>query len=250
MSIVIQHFHYSKVTSTNDVALLMAKNNAAEGTMITADEQTAGRGQRGHKWFSPANKALYYSIILRPNISAKKISLLTLMAGIAVEDTLSSKYNLQCELKWINDILLHGKKVAGILTESTWHGSNIKFVIIGIGINLVIDKKEFPSHFKFPPTSIEDEETVHISKKELTNQLTEKLIFWYSTLINLPSTEIISNWLNRSSMLGKQILFNHKNSDFIKGCVKGLNEFGHLILELENGKVVTYNSGSVDAIFS
>src|SRR5215216_2034234 len=125
---------YDSLVSTNTEALKQARQGADEGLCIVARQQTAGRGRRGRKWISDKDAGLYFSIVLRPKIETKYLTLITLTAGIAVHDTLQ-ELDLKPDIKWVNDILIDEKKISGILAETTDTNEGLA-VIVGIGINL------------------------------------------------------------------------------------------------------------------
>ena len=125
---------YDTIDSTNTEALKQARLGAEEGLCVVARQQTAGRGRHGRTWVSPEDAGLYFSIVLRPKLDAKDLSLITLTAGVAVHDTLAET-GLKPDIKWVNDLLVDEKKICGILAETTDTQSGLA-VIVGIGINL------------------------------------------------------------------------------------------------------------------
>jgi len=127
--------HYAVTDSTNSDALELASEGAQEGTVVTTDNQTAGRGRHGRSWFCGVGKGLAFSVILRPETDGKSAGLLPLLAGVAVAEVLE-QFNLQAALKWPNDILLNKKKCGGILTEGKFQGNLLSSTVIGIGINV------------------------------------------------------------------------------------------------------------------
>jgi len=240
-------FHYQEVDSTNTIALNLAAKGAPEGTVVTADVQNAGRGQRQRTWNSPRDRGLYYSIIVRPGFDSAKTSVITLLAGIAVVDTICEGYKLTADLKWPNDVLIAGKKVAGILTESVWTATRIDYIVIGIGINLDFQPGDFPKNPLFPATSLHHETSERIAKSELVSKLTGQIASWYHRLDNGTVVDIIDNWTKRSSMIGKVIDLDYQN-ELYRGKVRGLNETGSLILETEADGVLSFISGTVRSI--
>lgn len=131
--------HYvAEVDSTNDVALSLAASGSAEGTSVLADHQRRGRGRRGHAWFSPAEAGLYVSIIVRPEVSQGAPPLLTLGAGVALAEAVTTVTGLPVELKWPNDLVIGRpwRKLGGVLTETVSAGAKMYAVVIGIGLNV------------------------------------------------------------------------------------------------------------------
>lgn len=162
LGVLADHLHYFRsVTSTNDVAARLADSGAAEGTVVLADAQSAGRGRLGRTWFSPAAAGLYVSIVFRPGRppwSAGDIapaSRLTLMAGVGLAEGIRASTGLPGEIKWPNDILVGRRKLAGILAEAPAAGSSIEHVILGFGIN--VQSTAYPRALADRVTSIEME---------------------------------------------------------------------------------------------
>ncbi|MBI4357979.1 MAG: biotin--[acetyl-CoA-carboxylase] ligase [Candidatus Omnitrophica bacterium] len=135
--------HYDTLDSTNNLALQLARQGAQEGTVIVAQYQTQGRGRFKRRWMSPRGKGLLFSVILRPNLKASQVSLLTHVAGEAVAQVLKERFRLLSTLKKPNDVLVRGKKIAGILTEASTGGDRqVEFVVVGIGLNVSTGRKD------------------------------------------------------------------------------------------------------------
>jgi len=144
---------YSEIGSTNDVALRLAERGAADGTVVGADRQTAGRGRQGRAWSSPPGAGLYVSAILRP--SAAIAPLLTIAAGVSVAEGIREATGLTTDLKWPNDVYAGGRKVAGILAESGMSDARLNHVVLGFGIN--VNRANYPPEVAARATSIEHE---------------------------------------------------------------------------------------------
>ena len=136
--------HYNTLDSTNSLALEFAREGAAEGTVVTAEYQTEGRGRLKRKWISLRGTGLLFSLILRPKFKVSLAPYLTRLAGEAVQETLAEKFKLSGKLKLPNDVLIGKKKISGILTESTGSGKQIDHVVIGIGLNVMSKLKDLP----------------------------------------------------------------------------------------------------------
>ncbi len=135
--------HYDTLDSTNNLALAFAKERAEEGTVIVAEYQTKGRGRFHCSWVSPRGKGLLFSIILRPSLPASSVSILTHLAAKSVAEVLEEDFDLPAKLKKPNDVLVNGKKIAGILTESSSVQKRIDHVIVGIGLNVISGQSSF-----------------------------------------------------------------------------------------------------------
>src|SRR6516164_975719 len=148
-------FHFFKTDSTNRVAMELGFAGEPEGAVVMAEEQTAGRGRAGRMWHSEKGTGLYVSILLRPRLAPAQASLLTILAGISAQAAVQGLTGLVPELKWPNDLLLNGKKLGGILTEMHAEPSAVRFVIVGIGIN--VNQEKFPAEISGTATSLRKE---------------------------------------------------------------------------------------------
>lgn len=161
-------YFYSETDTTNDRIRELALENAPEGTLAVAELQTAGRGRRGRAWQAPAGSGIWMSLLLRPNIPPARASVLTLLAGIALTEAIEDVTGLEVGIKWPNDILLHGKKLVGILTEMDCDMETIHSVTVGMGIN--VNTKEFPDDLKDIATSLYLEGGKTYDRGQLTGQ--------------------------------------------------------------------------------
>src|SRR5260370_10810965 len=145
-------FHFFKTDSTNRVALELGHDGEAEGAVVLAEEQTAGRGRAGRKWHSERAAGIYVTLLLRPRLAPVQAPLLTMMAGLSVHSAVQAVTGLAVDLKWPNDLLIRGKKVGGILTEMHAEPNQVRFVIVGIGLN--VNQEKFPAELATTATSL------------------------------------------------------------------------------------------------
>lgn len=164
-------------SSTNDLANAMALEGEEEGTVIIAGEQTAGRGTRGRVWFSEKEKGLYLSVILRPAV--KDLSLLPLVAGLAVMGALKETVNLPVLLKWPNDLICRGKKLGGILCEASFLGNEISHAVLGVGLNVNHDEESFPAQIRSQATSLKILLAKELDSQAFLYKLWPVLDDWY-----------------------------------------------------------------------
>ncbi|MBP9664093.1 MAG: biotin--[acetyl-CoA-carboxylase] ligase, partial [Pyrinomonadaceae bacterium] len=192
---------FDTLGSTNDEAANHARKGADEGLCIIARQQTAGRGRHGRSWASEPDAGLYFSIVLRPKIGREQLGLITLMAGVAVHDTLY-ELGLSPDIKWVNDLLVNEKKISGILAEAVETPTGLA-VILGIGINLT--SGNFPDEIAETATSIASELSVGVSAPEVESALVKFLTYWYEmTQDDLSS--VVAEWQRRSTYAhGKQV---------------------------------------------
>src|SRR5882762_5684300 len=148
---------FEETTSTNDVIEKLARDGVKEGVVVFAESQTKGRGRLGRKWISPAKKGLWFSVLLRPNLRPQEITQLTVASATALRRAIQSHTGLKPEIKWPNDVLVHGKKVAGILTELSGELDHVRYVILGIGVDVNLSPGEFPPDLRKLATSLKAE---------------------------------------------------------------------------------------------
>jgi BirA family biotin operon repressor/biotin-[acetyl-CoA-carboxylase] ligase len=233
---------YDILDSTNTEALNQARQGADEGLCIVARQQTAGRGRHGRTWVSEKDAGLYFSIVLRPKIETKYLSLITLMAGVAVHDTLQ-ELKIKADIKWVNDLHVDDKKICGILAETTDTNAGLA-VIVGIGIN--IKSSNFPPEIADIATSIE-EYVRGISSATLTETLTKYISYFYGILDTNP-TEIVDEWRKRSSYFsGKPVRVVLEN-ETITGVTDGLESNGALRVTKADGSVTIVQAGDVEQL--
>lgn len=134
--------HYDALDSTSDLALTFAREGANEGTVVTSDFQMKGRGRFDRKWSSPRNKGLLFSLILRPQMKPLQVPILTHLAAQSISEMLSARFHLPAKLKKPNDVLINGKKICGILTESSTLRQKLEYVVVGVGLNVNSETKE------------------------------------------------------------------------------------------------------------
>lgn len=243
MNFTIIHFY--SLNSTNTEAMNHARLGADEGVCIIAREQTGGRGRHGRTWISAKDAGLYFSIILRPLLEPRFLPLITLMTGVAVHDTLA-ELGLKPDIKWVNDIHIKGKKIAGILAETIDSPRGLA-VIVGIGINL--RSNNFPPEIADIATSVKDETGRVLTAVEISAILTRFLGYFYQVLAdeNGPAT-IRQEWQRRSTYAnGKSVRIVLEN-EAVTGVTDGLEENGALRLKTAEGEIRTVQAGDVEQI--
>ncbi len=166
--------HYFKIGSTNTVAMEAGSAGAPEGSVFLAEQQTAGRGRGGHSWHSAQSDGIYCSVILRPALPPSEALVLSLAAGLAVHAAVQKiDSRVQADLKWPNDLLIDGKKFCGILTEMNAEATRVRYLVIGIGIN--VNQTEFPADLREIATSLHMASGTDWSRMELCAALLESL---------------------------------------------------------------------------
>jgi BirA family biotin operon repressor/biotin-[acetyl-CoA-carboxylase] ligase len=233
---------FDELASTNDYARELAVQGAAEGLAIIARRQTAGKGRQGRSWSSPLDAGLYLSIILRPQATPAQASLITLASAIAVSETLQLDFAVPADIKWPNDVLLKGRKLCGILVESSIENNRLQYAILGIGVNL--GQRDFPEELQQTATSLFLETHREITPDDFLQPLLARLNRWYAASIAEPQT-IISRWQELSSFANDCAVRILSGDKVIEGITRGVSAGGGLLVELENGERREIVSGEV-----
>ena len=237
-------FFRREVTSTNDWAKELALLGAAEGTVTIAETQTTGHGRLGRKWVSPKG-GLWFSLILRPELTPSKAFTITYAAGLAVAEVLRELCGLRAETKWPNDVLVSGRKVCGILSETNVTGNRVNYVVIGIGINGNFDpQKAFPDEVGRTATSLQHELGRKVSLEGLFGGLLEKLESTYEQLLSEGFEPILKRWKKHAGSLGRQVEVATETEE-LRGVALDVDNEGALVVRLEDGTVTRVFVGDV-----
>ena len=235
--------HFFKIDSTNRVALELAHAGEPEGTVVIAEEQTAGRGRAGRTWHSERAAGIYMTILLRPPLSPVQAPLLTMLAGLSAHAAIRAELNLSVDLKWPNDLVLNGKKLGGILTEMHAEPSAVKFVIVGIGIN--VNQEKFPGELSTIATSLRIESGRRVSRLELLSRLLREFENDYNRFLREGSASVTQRFSEVSSFAkGKKVRVTIGAASFT-GVTAGLAPEGLLLVRRSDGEIVTVIAGDV-----
>ncbi|MGH7976628.1 MAG: biotin--[acetyl-CoA-carboxylase] ligase, partial [Limisphaerales bacterium] len=235
---------FEQTTSTNDVMEKLARDGVKEGVVVFAESQTRGRGRLGRKWISPARKGLWFSILLRPDLRPQETTQLTVASATALRRAIFAETNLSPEIKWPNDILIGGKKVAGILTELSAELDRVKHVILGIGIDVNQDANEFPAELKKTATSLKIETGETISRADLATAILRELDFDYSRICAGKFSAVADEWEKHCTTIGKNVVVQIGGRK-IRGRAESLDEDGALLLRTEHGRLERITGGDV-----
>ncbi|MCK5180297.1 MAG: biotin--[acetyl-CoA-carboxylase] ligase, partial [Candidatus Omnitrophica bacterium] len=193
--------YFDSIDSTMDVAFQLGVEGVGEGTVVCAESQTKGKGRLGRNWVSPKGKGIYMSVILRPRLMPADLTPLTLLCAVAVCEAAGKFCDGQAKIKWPNDILVHNKKLAGILTESSAEMDRVRFVVVGIGINANAPLSQLPENY----TSIKNETGQKVSRVVLMQEILRSLERWYIILGKQGFASVITRWKELSSTLGRHV---------------------------------------------
>jgi BirA family biotin operon repressor/biotin-[acetyl-CoA-carboxylase] ligase len=234
--------------STNSVAFKMAEEGAPEGTVVIADTQSAGKGRLGRVWLSPPGVNLYCSVVLRPAIAPVAACQLTFLSVVAVARTVERCTKLKPQIKWPNDILINGKKVAGLLNEMNAETEKVNFVVLGIGVNLNLRMSTLSQGLlRHPATSLLEEGGEEVDRIRFTRVLLEELDQLYGNFLVEGDGPVRAEWLARSAIKGRSVKVSQQNREF-RGVVQGVDSFGALLVLLSDGTLETVLSGDVALI--
>jgi len=225
----------AETASTNVAAFRLAEEGAEEGTTLIADFQSGGKGRLGRVWASPQGVNLYCSVILRPDIKPVAAPQLTFLSAVAVARAIERLTDLKPRIKWPNDILIDGKKVAGLLNEMSAETDKVNFVVLGIGVNINMQAEQFPADLRHPATSLFIETGKTISCTVFTRALLEELDDLYREFIREGYAPVRKAWLEKSRLEGAFVTVTD-NGLSRSGRVRGIDEYGALILE--NGEQI------------
>jgi len=221
------------------------KTGAPPFSLIVADSQTEGKGRLGRTWITQAGKALALSWILYPEsgrLQSETLGMVSGLAPVALAEVLREVYDLEAEIKWPNDVLIEGKKVAGVLVDVRWDGCEVMDVVLGIGVNAARESVPLPDLLNFPAISLEEAAGKEISRLDLLFQIMESLIKWYSRLVE---TSFIQAWDSMLAFKGQQVRLTTERGVVGEGKVAGISDDGSLILISENGQETEYHSGEI-----
>lgn len=220
-----------EIDSTNSF-LLRTDEYTQNGTVIMADFQTEGRGRRDREWSSMKEQNLTFSVLLNENLDDVNINLMILGSALAVAQSLEYLYQLKVNLKWPNDVLVNGKKIAGILLESTSRGSNIDKLVIGFGIN--VNQMNFPGKYNIIPTSVKSEFKSTVNRERLLAEVLNNLEQTFQDIYTSPE-KVLNAWRDRCKMIGEKIKVEDDGK--IKyGIFENITDNGFIILKTAAGK--------------
>lgn len=235
--------YFSRIDSTNQYAKRIAEEGAADGTLIIADEQTAGKGRSGRTWVTPPGQAIAFTLLLRPKLPVNRISMVTLVMGLAVAKAVNTLYGAGAGIKWPNDVVTGGKKLCGILTEMSAEIEHVHYIVIGVGINANLTS--FPPEIRDIATSLRLELGHEISRAQLIAQVMEEFEHLYGqfeTDGDLRSLTEAYNALCLNAGSGVRVL---DPAGAYTGTSRGINTLGELLVETGDGETRHVYAGEV-----
>lgn len=233
---------FQETSSTNDVVEKLARDGVREGVVVLAETQSRGRGRLGRKWVSPAGMGLWFSVLLRPHLPLGAVTQLTIMAATAVARALRAETGLAPQIKWPNDILLHGRKVAGVLTELSAEMDRVSHVVLGIGVD--VNMTEFPAELDGVATSLAREAGRRFNRAAIAAAIFAELDRDYACLGRGDFSALAEEWEQQCITLGQQVRI-HIGSRTLTGRAESLDADGALLLRSEYGHLERIIGGDV-----
>lgn len=235
---------FQETTSTNDIVEKFARDGVKEGVVVFAESQTKGRGRLGRKWVSPPRKGLWFSVLLRPSLRPQEATQLTVVAATALARAIETQTNLKPDIKWPNDLLLGGRKVAGILTELSAEVDRVNHVIVGIGLDVNQTASDFPPEVRKLATSLKLESGQPVHRAELAAAILQELDRDYARICAGGFAKLADEWEARCTTIGQNvtILMGDRR---IRGRAESLDDDGSLLVRTEHGRLERIIGGDV-----
>jgi BirA family biotin operon repressor/biotin-[acetyl-CoA-carboxylase] ligase len=234
--------YHPVVGSTNDLALAWAQEGAADSSLVLADSQTAGRGREARTWVTRPGVALAMSLILRPDTAeAAFIPRFTALAALGLVRALS-RWGLSAQVKWPNDVLLNGRKVAGVLVEGDWHGDSLAALVIGMGVNVATEAVPPANEVRYPATSVEAELGQGVDRWVVLAEILHAIQYYRQILTTAP---FLKAWNDNLAFKGQTVGFHFPNGQVKPARVERVQPDGRLKLQLENGEPFLAVAGEI-----
>ncbi len=236
--------YFDRLPSTSTTAMEWIVQHPAEYSLVVADHQTAGYGRNQRSWYSTAGASLSFSLILYPTLQElQTLPLFSALAAVAVCVALESYSSTRkAQIKWPNDVLLDGKKCAGILCESRWQGEHLAGLVMGIGVNVSAASIPSASSLLFPATSLEDALGVNMDRCGFLHAILEQL---FLTRASFPSGAFMKDWQARLAFIGQPVTIRLNSGQNHQGIMQGVDEQGHLVLKEKTGQLLHFSLGDV-----
>ena len=235
---------FEQTTSTNDVVEKLARDGVSEGVVVYAESQTKGRGRLGRVWMSPTRKGLWFSVLLRPVLHPQETTQLTVISATALRRAFKNVTGLTAEIKWPNDLLFDGKKVAGILTEMSAEMDRVRHVILGIGVDVNLGTGEFPADLRKQASSLKIETGRPVSRADLATAILSELDNDYLRVGSGRFAEVADEWEAHCKTIGRDVTIQIGDRR-LQGRAESLGESGELLLRTEHGHLERINGGDV-----
>ncbi|HAM70255.1 MAG TPA: biotin--[acetyl-CoA-carboxylase] ligase [Verrucomicrobiales bacterium] len=238
---------FRETTSTNDVVERMARDGLAEGVVVFAESQTRGRGRLSRRWVSSAGKGLWLSVLLRPRLQPLGATRITIAAATSLVRAVRRVVGLETEIKWPNDVLVRGRKIAGILTELAAEVDSIKHLVLGMGVNANQSASDFPAELKGLATSLRLEAGAAVDRPALAAAILEELELDYSRICDGRFDEVAAEWEQGCSTLGRPVRIQ-VGDRIVQGRAEALDPEGALLVRTHHGNLERVLGGDVTVL--
>lgn len=235
---------FEETSSTNDIVEKLARDGVKEGVVVFAESQTKGRGRLGRKWISPPRKGLWFSVLLRPDLRPQAATQLTIAAATALSRAIRAQTDLTPQVKWPNDILMNGRKVAGVLTELSAELDHVKHLTLGIGVDVNVVASDFPADVRKVATSLRIESGRAIQRTDLAAAILQELDHDYARIRRGQFAPLADEWEAQCITLGQRVHIQLGARE-LAGRAESLDDDGALLLRTEHGRLERIIGGDV-----
>lgn len=226
---------FEELKSTNVLACELGDKHEPEGAVVIADRQLAGKGRLGRRWESPAGVNLYASVLLRPAMPPWEAPQLTFVSAVAVAESIAELHGLPARVKWPNDVLIGGRKTAGLLNEMSGELERLNYVVLGIGVNINMEPDHFPSDLRHPPTSLAIEKGASVDRAEFVRFLLQRLDELYALYLDQGFEPVRRRWEACCDLVGQFVEVDQQGR-VERGTVRGVDADGALVLDTPGGE--------------
>jgi len=237
-------YYYKEADSTNQIAKDLARQGAADGSLVVAETQNAGHGRLSRGWFSPYGKGIWCSVILYPKINPIEVPPITLLASVAITRAIKEVVGIKAGIKWPNDIYLKGKKVCGILTEMGAEMEQVRYLVLGIGLNVNIEAEDFPSPIKEVATSLKIESNQPVNRLRLLQVILKELEKLYFVWLKEGFAPILIQWKKLCMHLPGLVRLDSLKESW-EGWTEDVDLSGALLLRLSTGEIRRFITGEI-----
>lgn len=235
---------FQETTSTNDVADRLGRDGVKEGVVVFAESQTKGRGRLGRSWVSSQGKGLWFSVLLRPALSPQAATQMTIASATALARALRKAAGVECEIKWPNDILVRERKLCGILTEMSAELDKIKYMVLGIGVNVNFEIEDFPAELREIATSLAIESGRKFKRAEVAAEILRQLDGDYARIRTGQFESVASEWEDQCTTIGRNVEIAC-GKHVVNGRAESLDREGALLVRTQHGHLERIIGGDV-----
>ncbi|MBT5704849.1 biotin--[acetyl-CoA-carboxylase] ligase [Verrucomicrobia bacterium] len=235
---------FKETASTNEIAERLGRDGVEEGAVVLSEFQSKGRGRLGRTWFSPGGKGILMSVLLRPALRPPEVTRLTIIGATAAVRAIERCTTVRPSIKWPNDVMMGSRKLAGILTEMNAEPDRVRYVVVGIGLNVNQSREDFPPELDGISGSLNLEAGTLVDRPALAAAMIEELDRDYHRVMNGGFTEVAAEWQSKCGTLGCEVSVQFGDS-VVKGLAEAIDEDGALLVRTEGGVIQRITGGDV-----